>query len=133
MTPLYHATSASFGRFRTDRFAVFFLRRGDADALAARIAAEEGKSRVIVRYANLSRSIIGEAEALAIWNQCNGGDETAFIYSMMCHVTREYPPEQVTHFLVTLRQRGILGVRYQDYDPANSDRDVPAVALVTVY
>ncbi len=132
MTPLYHATAARFGRFRTDRFAFFFLRRGDAEALAARIAADEGWSRVVVRQTRLDW-IIGEADALVIWNQCNGGDETAFIYSMMCHVTREYPPEQVTNFLVTLRQRRIVGIRYRDYDPTNSDRDVPAVALVTVY
>lgn len=125
----YHATSSQFNQFRDDRFSFFFEKKADAVGLARQIKFN-GKASSFVMTARLQLSkVIDEAEALEVWNSLAGTSESEFLYSMMCHETNEFPPSEVTRFLLTLRKNDITAVHYYDYSPLDAERSVRAFAV----
>ena len=130
---LYHATLTPFNPkfFRDDRFNFFFPSEQHGRALAQRLADEEGLA-YLVEVETAELRLASPDEALAVWNDMElPGDihDGTFLYSMMCHVTDEFPVDRVDAFLRAMRRSEFDAVEYLDYDPSNSDRDVTAVSL----
>lgn len=128
----FHATTnTTFTEFRDDRFAFFFIDPTQAEFLANMLAVEYGASRVL--SVRVTGRVIDTQEALALWNATietpPDEHEKHFIYSMLCHETREFPPEDVSRFLLAFREQGIVAVRYSDYSQKDYNDDAEAIAV----